>query len=545
MSNVQHQPDPNKSDSDDQTVVEFPASKEISDEEKARRVMAEATRLAGLAPGEWKIWLGVQAERLGIPVATLKDAVIDIVKANEKREREKKVEERRIEQRAEKSQKEQDRKREREQELVDKEAERKSKLKLKEFAAIQKLPSAERETKLAQLAKQLDEEVELIREEFSDFVGIEIAADPGLEPWDRPVETKALVLELMVQLRRYVAVHDEGAITIVLWAALAWLHNEIATHSPILVVTSAEEDSGKSTTLGVLERLTPCPYSAVELTGPNIYHLVDQRQPTLIIDEADKLFHRKVDLMHIVNHSWIRGAKVPRLVRGVLHDFNVFCPKVLGMKGLDLPSTTASRSIVVKLWPALPEQKIEEFKFVDDDTFVTLRRKLLRWKTDNVTALEDATPVMPPGLSNRLKRNWLLILAIAELAGRDFAKQARGAAVKLSRKRHQPSESRRLLEAVVPIVAGRTFIASKELQACLHADKTAEWCDFRGKGPISEKQIAVLLAPYEIYPDVFHPTKRADDSQRGYIVAQFERAFAHFLPGKRTSVHSKRGKHGK
>jgi hypothetical protein len=273
--------------------------------------------------------------------------------------------------------------------------------------------------------------------------------------------------------------------------------------------------------------------------------LVNDRQPTLLIDEADKLFHRKVDLMHIVNHSWIRGAKIPRLVRGVLHDFNVFCPKVLGMKGLDLPSTTASRSIVVKLWPKLPEQKIEEFKFADDDAFVALRRKLLRWKTDNMAPLADVTPAMPPGFSNRLKRNWLLMLAIAEFAGRDFAKQARGAAVKLSRKRHQPSESRRLLEAAVPIVAGCTFIASKDLRARLIADPTAEWCDFRGKGPISEKQIAVLLAPYDIYPDVYHPTKRADDSQRGYVVAQLERAFAHFLPGKRTSVHSKRGKQGK
>ena len=349
----------------------------------------------------------------------------------------------------------------------------------------------------------------------------------------------------MTQLRRYVVIHDEGAIAVVLCVAMAWLHNEIATHSPILVLTSAEEDSGKSTTLGVLERLTPCPYSGVELTGPNVFHIVDQRQPTLLMDEADKLFHRKVDLMHIVNTSWIRGAKIPRLVHGVLHDFNVFCPKVLGMKGLDLPSTTASRSIVVKLWPKLAGETVKDFNFVDDDAFVTLRRKLLRWKNDNVTALKDATPAMPSHFNNRVRANWRLLLAISELAGRDFAKQARAAAVKLSRKRHQPSEGRRLLEAAEPIVAGLVFIASKDLRAGLIADPTAEWCDFRNKGPISEKQISVLLTPYDIHPVIYHPTKRADDSQRGYIVAQLERAFAHFLPGKRTSVHSKRGKQRK
>jgi len=178
-------------------------------------------------------------------------------------------------------------------------------------------------------------------------------------------------------------------------------------------------------------------------------------------------------------------------------------------------------------------------------SFVTLRRKLLRWKNDNVTALRDTTAAMPSHFNNRVRANWRLLLAISELAGRDFAKQARASAVKLSRKRHQPSEGRRLLEAVEPIVAGLQFIASKELQTRLNADPTAEWCDFRGKGPISEKQISVLLDPYDIHPEVYHPTKRADDSQRGYIVAQLERAFAHFLPGKRTSVHSKRGKQTK
>jgi hypothetical protein len=215
------------------------------------------------------------------------------------------------------------------------------------------------------------------------------------------------------------------------------------------------------------------------------------------------------------------------------------------MKGLDLPSTTASRSIVVKQWPKLPEEKIEDFHFVDDDVFVTLRRKLVRWKTDNTTPLKDATPAMPPNFNNRLRENWRLLLAIADLAGRDFAKQARTAAIKLSRKRHQPSEGQRLLEAAEPIVAGREFIASKELRARLIADPTAEWCDFRDKGPISEKMISVLLAPYDIFPGLHHPTKRSTDTQRGYMVAQFARAFPHFLPGKRTSEHSKRGKHGK
>ena len=149
--------------------------------------------------------------------------------------------------------------------------------------------------------------------------------------------------------------------------------------------------------------------------------LVDQLHPTLFIDEADKLFQRKNDLMHIVNAGWGRGVKIPRVGRGgIVQEYDLFCPKILGMKGLALPTTTVTRSIVVKLWPKLDQEKIVDFNFADNDTFVTLRRKLMRWSTDNLSALKDAAPPMPSGFVNRLAANWRLLLAIADLAGGAF-----------------------------------------------------------------------------------------------------------------------------
>jgi Protein of unknown function (DUF3631) len=43
-------------------------------------------------------------------------------------------------------------------------------------------------------------------------------------------------------------------------------------------------------------------------------------------------------------------------------------------------------------------------------------------------------------------------------------------------------------------------------------------------------QVAALLRDYDIRPVVVHPTKRADFSRHGYRAAQFEDAFARFLP---------------
>ena len=218
----------------------------------------------------------------------------------------------------------------------------------------------------------------------------------------------------MAQLRRYVVVHDDVAIAITLWLLFSWVH-EVAVHSPLLIATSAEPDSGKSTLLGVLGFLVPRAYSAVELTGANIYRIVDLKKPTLLIDEADQLFRRKAALAEIVNAGWTRGgARIPRMVQGVIHEFDAFCPKVIGMLGLNLPDATASRAIVCVLWPKLPSEQVADFRYVDDDDFTTLRRKLMRWAADNAVLLKDANPVVPPGFSNRLAANWCPLLAIAD-----------------------------------------------------------------------------------------------------------------------------------
>ena len=42
--------------SSDEKVLDFPRV-EVTSEENARRVMVEATRLARLAPGEWRLWI--------------------------------------------------------------------------------------------------------------------------------------------------------------------------------------------------------------------------------------------------------------------------------------------------------------------------------------------------------------------------------------------------------------------------------------------------------------------------------------------------------
>ncbi len=114
--------------------------------------------------------------------------------------------------------------------------------------------------------------------------------------------------------------------------------------------------------------------------------------PTLIVDDADKLLERKPDLVHIINVSWTRGTKIPRQDHGITRWFDPFCPKVISGVNVQLPKTTATRKITVKLLPKLPGEKVDDFRHVDDSDFITLRRKLVRWAADNHAALKEARP---------------------------------------------------------------------------------------------------------------------------------------------------------
>jgi hypothetical protein len=392
----------------DDEVVGFP---NLPEETPQQRAFKKATRLANLAPGEWKLYVEEDARTVGIPVETLTETVLDILKDREKKAREEKADVRRQEERAEKSrikeQQQEERERKAAQQRIDKEAERRGKEKAKTFAAIAKLPQSLWEAHLADLAKRLDEDPTVLGEEFKAFSGggmclddLSAPARPAIwdvVPWDEPVDVAALLQELNDQIRKYVVLVKERVIAVVLWVAMSWIHNEVATHSPILDVFSVDESSGKTELMGLLGLVTPKPYLGAEFTAANIYRTVDADGPVLIIDEADDVFQRKPDLKHIVNNSWTRGFKIPRQVRiaGELqtHWFEIFCPKILGrvlLAGKPLPRTTQSRGIPIKIWPKKPDERVDEFMHRDDDTFLTLRRKLLRFANDHAAAIGEA-----------------------------------------------------------------------------------------------------------------------------------------------------------
>ena len=295
-------------------IVGFPNT----EEERARRLRGEVERLSTLPAVEWLFYLDGVASKHDMEPTVLKRMIEATIKEREKKAAKDKAEDRQREQRAEKKEKKDSaarRESQREQRQADKEAERKRKEREKELMSLLKLPSAEHEGRLKILARQLGEDVEVLREEFAELRGEEEERIKGseVEPWDEPVDTRELLDEVTTQFERYIIIHDRVIAPIVpLWICFAWCH-DIAAFSPILIFESADSGEAKTAASKVVASLTPRAYIIVEPTGPAYYRFVDRVRPTFIIDDADRLLPRRPDLAHIINASWTRGVPLPRV----------------------------------------------------------------------------------------------------------------------------------------------------------------------------------------------------------------------------------------
>ena len=546
----------------DDKIVGFPKAETLP-EERARRLMAEVERLASLPAVEWMFYLseGI-ADKHGISRVDMQKMVEVVIKEREKQQRIDKAEERTREQtevkqrdseleRKSKKETEQGERERKEEEFACKEEARRRKELAKELQVIAKLPSVTHELRLQELAKRLDADIDALREQLQYFiVPDEVDDEPQIIPWAEPVDTRVLLNELIGQLRRFVVISDEGVLAVATWILFARCH-EIARYSPPLLITSPDPVAGKSTLATVAGQLCPRLNRNVEMTAAGFFRTIHRYKPTLLLDEADDVFKQGVALRSLINDSWQYGANVKRMgLGGRIQRFNIFCPKIITMKGTAaLPEATASRSIIVKMVPKLASEQIEDFIFSDDENFLTLQRKCLRWAADNIEQLKQAKPMMPPGLISRAAANWRLQFAFADLAGGDMPKRVRGAAVKLLERSRgvRLSEGQRLLAAIKPAIEARREILSADLAELLYANPEAEWRNFRGRGKISLRQIAVLLADYGVGPTDLHPFRGKTKSLRGYRYEDFrrEQVFERHLPASPRKSASPQGKRKK
>jgi len=330
---------------------------------------------------------------------------------------------------------------------------------------------------------------------------------------------------------------------IALWIMLAWVHDEVATHSPILNITSAEPDSGKTTTLGVVSFLVPRAISSVDISRAALYRSIQRWQPSFVIDEFDDVLAAKADgdkaeLRAVVNSGHTRNQGVLRCITDEHKPemFSTFCPKAIGMIGRKMPATTLGRCIVIELCRRKKSEHIAKFKHEDDSELNNLRARLRRWSLDNAEALRGYAPKMPDSFENRRADNWHVQFAIADLAGEDWGDQARAAADKIEGNADSRTIGARLLADI------KVLFDADPKAHCLHSativtglaeDPEKPWAEFTRGKPLTQNRLAKLLGIYGITSQTVTPTGLKD--AKGYYRSQFEDVWSRYLSDEPSS----------
>jgi hypothetical protein len=348
--------------------------------------------------------------------------------------------------------------------------------------------------------RELARELGVSRHDIDDEIEARTAADARgpaplyghwiTDPWPETVEGDSLLRDIILRLQRHVVIGHDEALTVALWVIFSWVHDAVATHSPILLVTSAEPESGKTTVLGILGYLMPRAIVSVDIAEAALYRSIELWQPSFAIDEFDEVLtsEDKRPLRSVINSGHTRGSGVLRC-NTAPHDktprrFPTFAPKAIGMVGRKMPATTLGRCLIVEMRRKKASEHVERFKHEDDAGLASLRSRLLRWSTDSEESVRDVEPRMPAELDNRRADNWRLLLAIADLAGDEYGDKARAAALKLEGRADKRTLGAQLLAAIRKVFDenGADCILSAALVAALVNDLDQPWAGSAGVG---------------------------------------------------------------
>jgi putative DNA primase/helicase len=349
-----------------------------------------------------------------------------------------------------------------------------------------------------------------------------------VEPWPESVDGAELLSALVDRILRHHVITRHNAVAVALWILLTWMHAEVATHSPILLITSAVPGEGKTSLMCMVSLLALRGYVAAHTTA-SIYEDADRLEPSLGVDDADTFFGDTEKLRQVINSSWTKATAFVR--RGVgMHRkrYSTWCPKFFGMIGRKLPASTLQRCVVIAMSRNLPDEQYEKFRNVDDPELGELRAKCLRWSVDNMEAVRAAMA----GTTGRGEDNWELQLAVADVAGGEWpalAREAADADLAARAEDDEPDLIKLLADSITILEAANTGREhSDRIAAVLRAMEGRPWATWQGRG-LSKWQMAEMFSRFIPPIKPIHSMRIGNRVGGGYELGQFEKHRLRYL----------------
>lgn len=379
------------------------------------------------------------------------------------------------------------------------------------------------------------------------------AIDANPEPWPHPVDGAELLDDLCALLRRFVVLPANGAEVVALWALHTYVFDAFE-YTPRLLIHSPDKRCGKSRLLRLIVALVCRPLACEGISAAALFRSIEKYQPTLLLDEADTFLRGKdvnEDLRGTINAGHQRGGRIIRCVGDDAepHAFAVFAPMAIAMIGKP-PGTVEDRSIPVAMRRRSPGENVERHapgkplraQFIDHV------RKCVRWAADNREALSGVVPACPHEIDDRAADCWFALLAIADCAGGRWPEAARRVAVSVMAGRDGSDSLGAQLLGDLRDLFARLDVERMSTAGLVHELGVIEerpWAEFRRGHPITPRQLARLLEPFDVAPRNLRLP--GGTVAKGYFRDDFADAWSRYLAPtpdlSATSLHALFDKH--
>ncbi|BAV10790.1 hypothetical protein MOSL_0217 [Moraxella osloensis] len=350
-----------------------------------------------------------------------------------------------------------------------------------------------------------------------------------IEPYHEPVTHDEIYTALYSLVHEHMAIDEPLKVAFVLWVIFTYL-TDISDFAPIAWITAPERQCGKSTLLGLFDRVVNKPMAFNNITQAVLYRVMEQFKPTLLIDEIDTSLKDKNELLGIVNAGYSRHASnVPRMNQdkgGIVEKFDVFGAKVFSGIG-EMKGTFASRAIRFELRRKTDSDKVKRFnkRTLPYETTNELQRKVKRWAVDNRQAVQAVeTPLLQ--INDRDFDNWEILLQIATVLG--VYDKALQACLIICNRKDEPSLNEMLLSDIREVFITER-ISSVDLLERLKADSEKYWSTYNNGTPLNVHQLAKKLKSFGIKSKAMR-IKGEQGTVKGYEKADFVKVWANYLP---------------
>lgn len=352
-----------------------------------------------------------------------------------------------------------------------------------------------------------------------------------VEPSQAAVDGAELLADIKRTFCRYIVLPKGAEIALSLWVLHVWTM-DAGDISPFLVLISPTKRCGKTSVLIILLYLTPRSELASNISAAAIFRYIEDARPTLLFDEGDSFLKDNEEMRGILNSGHTRAAA--HVIRNIevngeykARRFSTWAPKAIAAIRT-LADTLEDRAIVVQLQRKPPTATVARLRKRDSEEFANLRSRAARWAADNFSKLTDPDPSIPHALNDRAADNWRPLLAIADLAGGTWPQESRQAALVLSGQ--SPDRDVEILGDTRLAFGKDEVIRSADLVARLTADPERPWAEWKRGRPLTQKQLAGLLAPFHIVSVNVNPPGLTQG--KGYRRDDFEEAWKTYCPGQ-------------